>query len=69
MSKLVPGKLYSHTEVSSARTRGRLIGWVQGAVTTFAVLWLLKLVGWIPALIVIGVVGFLAFKLLFGKKE
>ena len=68
MTKLVAGKTYTDTDVSNARTKGQLIGWVQGAVVTFAGLWVLKLVGWIPMIIIIGVVGLLAAKVLFGKK-
>jgi len=69
MSKLVPGKMYTHTEVANARTKGQIIGWVQGGVATFAALWVLNIVGWLPTIIIIGVVGVLAAKVLFGKHE
>lgn len=69
MTKLVPGKMYTHMEVANARTRGQIVGWVQAGAVAIAGLFVLKLVGWIPALLVIGVVGVIAVKLLFGKKR
>lgn len=69
MSKLVPSKTYTHTDVENARTKGQLIGWLQGGLATFAGLTVLSLIGWLPTLIVIGVVGVLAGKVLFGGKK
>jgi len=68
MSKLVPDRMHTPTEVENARTKGQVIGWIQGAGVTIATIWVLKLVGWIPALLVVGVLGFVAFKLLFRRK-
>jgi hypothetical protein len=67
--KLVPDRMHSPTEVQNARTKGQVIGWIQGAGVTIATIWVLKLVGWIPALLVIGALGFVGFKLLFRKKK
>ena len=69
MTKLVPGKMYTHTEVANERTKGQVIGWLQAGAVAVAGFFALKLVGWIPALLVIGVVGVIAVKLLFGKKR
>ena len=69
MSKLVPNKTYTQLDVQNARTKGQLIGWLQGGVVAFLGLSVLKLLGWIPTLLVIGVVGVVAAKLLFTRKK
>jgi hypothetical protein len=69
VSKLVPTRSYTHTEVENARTKGQLIGWIQGGVVMFAGLWVLKLIGWVPTLLVVGVAVLLAAKVLFGRKS
>jgi hypothetical protein len=43
MSKLVPGEMNTDTEVANARTKGQIIGLIQGGVVTIAGLWVLKL--------------------------
>jgi hypothetical protein len=69
MAKLVPDKTYTHLDVQNARTKGQLIGWLQGGAVVFAGLFVLKLVGWLPTLLVLGLAGFLAFKVFFGRKK
>lgn len=56
--------LYSKAQLESARNRGQLVGWIQGggAVIAAAVLW--NLLGWIPVLLGVGVVGYVLYKLM-----
>jgi hypothetical protein len=60
---------YTRTDLENARTKGQLIGWVQGGGIVLVGGLLLKFVGWIPTLAVIGVGGFLLYKLLAPKRD
>ncbi len=60
--------VYTQEQLESARTKGQFIGWVQGAASVGVLLFLLQFLGWIPLLLIAGVVGFGAFKLLRRKK-
>jgi hypothetical protein len=61
--------LYSQKDVDNARTKGQLIGWVQGALVGIGGFLLLGLVGWIPTLAILGIGGFLLYKLLAGPSK
>ena len=61
--------LYSQKDVENARTKGQIVGWVQGAVIGIAGMLLLGLVGWIPTLVILGVGGFVLYKLLSGPSK
>jgi hypothetical protein len=61
--------LYSQKDVDNARTKGQLIGWVQGALVGIGGFLLLGLIGWIPTLLILGVGGFLLYKLLSGPSK
>ena len=53
--------VYSGQDLKSARVRGQMKGWAQGAGATIVALLLLKLFGWIPAvllLVLVVVAGF-----------
>lgn len=56
-------------EIENARTKGQLIGWVQGAGAMLVLGVVLRFIGWIPLLAVGAVVVILAFKVLFGGKK
>jgi hypothetical protein len=62
-------ELYSQKDVENARTKGQVIGWVQGAVVGIAGMILLGLVGWIPTLVILGVGGFVLYKLFSGSAK
>jgi hypothetical protein len=62
-------ELYSQKDVENARTKGQVIGWVQGAVVGIAGMILLGLVGWIPTLAILGVGGFVLYKLFSGSAK
>ena len=58
---------YSHTELENARTKGQVIGWLQGAGALLLLGVVFKLIGWIPTVLVVGLLAYLLFKM-FGKK-
>lgn len=61
--KHVP-ELYTEREITRTRRRHRLVGRLEGAgaVIVAGVVW--NLLGWIPTLLVLGLVGFVVYKLL-----
>jgi hypothetical protein len=54
---------YTDLDLQNAHTKGQVIGWLQGGFTTIGGLLVFQFVGWIPALIVAAVVGFVVIKL------
>jgi hypothetical protein len=59
-------QLYSKADVENAQTKGQVIGWVQGASAVVVAGLVLSAIGWLPALIVVGGLVFVAVKV-FGK--
>jgi hypothetical protein len=53
-------------DVENAQTKGQVIGWVQGASAVVVAGLVLSAIGWLPALIVVGGLVFVAVKV-FGK--
>ena len=62
MSKEYETAIYTREQLENARTKGQLIGWVQGAASIGALILLLNLLGWIPLLIVASLLGFGGYK-------
>jgi hypothetical protein len=60
--------LYTDRDLTRARRRGKVVGWLQGgtAVLLFGIGY--SLIGWIPTLLVLGLVGFVVYKLVRGSK-
>jgi len=56
-------QLYSKSDLETARTKGQMVGWAQGAGSLIAVGLVLKLLGWIPAILVFGGVGYVIYRL------
>ena len=56
--------LFSKEQLESAKNRGQLVGWIQGAgaVIAAAIVW--NLLGWIPLLLGVGAVGYVLYKLM-----
>ncbi|HLQ58786.1 MAG TPA: hypothetical protein VK113_04645 [Gemmatimonadales bacterium] len=48
---------------------GELVGWIKGGVVGVVGMLLLGVIGWIPTLAVIGVGGFVVYKLFSGPKK
>jgi len=61
-------ELYTDRDLIRARRRGKVVGWLQGgaAVLLFGIGY--SLIGWIPTLLVLGVVGFVVYKLVRASK-
>ncbi len=60
----VPQKIYTDQDLVRARKKGRIVGWLQGGAVVFGAGFLLKLLGWIPAVLVLGAVGYVGYRLL-----
>jgi hypothetical protein len=58
---------YTHTELENARTKGQVVGWIQGAGALLVLGVVFKLIGWIPTVLVAGAVAYLLYKM-FAKK-
>jgi len=69
MVKIDLPDLYTHKDVESARTKGELVGWVKGTALGVGGMLLLGVIGWIPTLAVVGVGGFVLYKLFSGPKR
>jgi len=63
MAKIDLPDLFTRKELESARTKGELMGMAKGAVLGVAGMLVLKVIGWIPAVAVIGIGGFVLYKL------
>jgi hypothetical protein len=60
----LPTKIYTETDLARAKRRGKWTGWIQGAGTVIVAGIVLNMLGWIPTVLVLGAVGYLAYKLL-----
>lgn len=55
---------YSQRDLDNARTKGQIVGWLQGGAVVLAGTLLLGVIGWLPTLAALGIGGFVAYKLL-----
>jgi len=69
MTKIDLPDLYTKKDVDKARTKGELVGWIKGGVVGVVGMLLLGVTGWIPTLAVIGVGGFVVYKVFSGPKK
>jgi hypothetical protein len=69
MAKIDLPDLYTKKEVDRARTKGEVIGFIKGGVAGVAGVMLLGVIGWIPTIAVLGVGGFVAYKLFSGPSK
>ncbi len=60
----LPEKLHTDRDLERAETKGRVIGFLQGGIVVVIGGMVLNVVGWIPTLAMIGVVGYIAYKML-----
>ena len=63
MAKQYETAIYTREELENARTKGQLIGWAQGGLAVAALFMLLNFIGWIPLVLIAGVLGFFGYKL------
>ncbi len=54
--------IYTREQLENARTKGQVIGWAQGGVSVGVLMFILQFVGWIPLVLVAGLLAFLGFK-------
>lgn len=54
----LPVKVYTEKDVVSARHRGQFVGWLQGGAVVVAGAIVLNVLGWIPAVLTVGAVGY-----------
>ncbi len=69
MTKIDLPDLYTKKDIDKARTKGELVGWIKGGVVGVVGMLLLGVIGWIPTLAVIGVGGFVVYKVFSGPKK
>jgi len=69
MAKTELPDLYTQKDVERARTKGELVGLVKGVAVGVAGFFLLGVIGWIPTLAVVGVGGFVLWKLFSGPSK
>jgi hypothetical protein len=55
-------KLHSASELQNARTKGQVIGWIQGAGAMLLLSIAFSLIGWIPTILVGALVAFVVMK-------
>ncbi len=61
-------ELYTEREIEKARRRGRWLGRVEGAAGLLAAGFIWNAVGWIPTLLVVGIAGYVLYRLLAKPK-
>lgn len=60
-------ELYTQREIEKARRRHRWLGRVEGVAGVIAFGAVMNLVGWIPSLLVVAIVGYVLWRLLSKK--
>lgn len=69
----LPTRIYTAEEVSKqvekARQRGKMVGWVQGGGAVIVGGIALQLLGWIPAIAVVGLLVWVLYKLVSGPDD
>ena len=65
----LPTKQYTEKDVARIRTRSKAVGWIQGGETVFLGGLLLRMIGWIPAVLLVVVVGYVVYRLLGGGSD
>ena len=65
----LPEKIHTDRDLERAETKGRDIGWLQGGIVVLVGGMILNVVGWIPTMVIVGVVGYVAYKMLSKSKD
>lgn len=55
--------IYTQEQLDSARDRSRVVGWIQGGLTMLAAVLLLKMLGWVPLLVLLAAAGYGGYRL------
>jgi len=65
----VPQKIYTDKEVERAKNTAQVVGFAQGVGAVIVAGIALKMLGWIPVLLVLGGVAWVLYRVLFGGKD
>jgi hypothetical protein len=65
----VPQKIYTDKEVTRAKNTAQVVGFAQGAGAVIVAGLALKMLGWIPVLLVLGGVAWVLYRVVAGGKE
>lgn len=57
-------ELHTDRDLVRARRRGKVVGWIQGGVAVLLLGIGYSLIGWIPTLLVLGLIIFVVYRLL-----
>ncbi len=69
MAEKYETSIFTRQELKSARMKGQVKGWIQGAASTFLLVFLLNFLGWIPAILVLAGIGFVGYKIFKAGKN
>jgi hypothetical protein len=61
-------ELYTDRDLTRARRKAKAVGWVQGGGAVLAVGFVYSIIGWLPTLLVLGVVAYGVYRLLRSPK-
>jgi len=62
-------QLHTQRDIEKARKRYRMLGRVEGAVAVVAFGAIMNLLGWIPSVLVVAIIGFVVWKLVSKVKS
>ena len=62
-------QLYTEQDLARARRKGKVLGWIQGGAAVILGGLALQLLGWVPTVLALGVVGYILYRLLGGGKK
>ena len=65
----VPVKIYSETDLARARTKGKIVGWLQGGGVVLVGMLLWRFLSWMPIVLGGGAVIWILYKLLSKKSS
>lgn len=60
---------YTERDLQNARTKGQIVGWIQGGAVGIGGFMVVGMLGWIPTIAVVGVGGYVLYKVLAAPKR
>lgn len=60
----LPDKGYTESDLARARRSGKIVGWLQGGAAVVIGGMILNVVGWVPTVLVVGGLAYVAYRLL-----
>jgi hypothetical protein len=65
----LPAKRYTETDLARARQHGKIVGWLQAGAVVVGGSIILSLLGWLPAILTVGAVGWVGYKWMTRSKD